>query len=117
VLHASNRLRSSEDFSRTTKTGLRITTPSLVVYLAPAQLMDSESPINQNTQFGLIVNKSIGGSVTRHRIARHLRHALRDRISLFPSQSQVVVRVIKETPNYINDLDVAISRLQKKVHI
>jgi ribonuclease P protein component len=66
-------------------------------------------------QFGLIINKSIGGSVTRHRVARHLRHALRDRIAAFPANTQIVVRVIKETKSYIEDLDLALARAAKKV--
>jgi ribonuclease P protein component len=109
VLPASNRLRSSKDFSRTTKTGHRITTPSLVLYLL------THKDFEQDPQFGLIINKSIGGSVTRHRVARHLRHALRDRISSFPNQTQIVVRVIKETKSYIEDLDAAIARAAKRV--
>ena len=109
VLPASNRLRSSKDFSRTTKAGHRVTTPSLVLYLLTSSDFASEP------QFGLIINKSIGGSVTRHRVARHLRHALRDRISAFPANTQIVVRVIKETKSYIEDLDLALARAAKKV--
>ena len=51
----------------------------------------------------------------RHRVARHLRHALRERISQFPNQTQIVVRVIKETDSYIADLDLALARAAKKV--
>ena len=111
VLPASNRLRSSKDFARTTKTGHRVTTPTLVLYLL------THKDFAVEPQFGLIINKSIGGSVTRHRIARHLRHALRDRLTVFPNQTQIVVRVIKETSSYTTDLDQALSRAAKKAGV
>jgi len=109
VLSASNRLRSSKDFARTTKAGVRVTTPSLVLYLL------THKDFSFDPQCGLIINKSIGGSVVRHKVARHLRHALRERISLFPPHTQIVVRVIKQAPSYIDDLDSALSRAAKKV--
>lgn len=109
VLPASNRLRSSKDFSRTTKTGHRVTTPSLVLYLL------THNDFSTAPQFGLIINKSVGGSVVRHRIARHLRHALRERVSAFPQQTQIVVRVLKDSKSYIEDLDAALTRAAKKV--
>ena len=102
-------MRSSKDFSRTTKAGHRVTTPSLVLYLL------THKEFAPAPQFGLIINKSIGGSVTRHRIARHLRHALRDRISSFPNHTQIVLRVIKESDSYVADLDSALTRAAKKV--
>jgi ribonuclease P protein component len=109
VLPASNRLRSSKDFARTTKAGHRVTTPSLVLYLL------THNNFSNEPQFGLIVNKSIGGSVVRHRVARHLRHALRERITAFPQHTQVVVRVLKESKSYLQDLDEALTRAAKKV--
>jgi ribonuclease P protein component len=109
VLPASNRLRSSADFSKTTKTGHRVTTPSLVLYLL------THKDFNPAPQFGLIINKSIGSSVVRHKVARHLRHALRERLEVFPPHTQIVVRVIKEEKTYITDLDLAIGRAAKKV--
>jgi ribonuclease P protein component len=109
VLPASNRLRSSKDFARTTKAGHRVTTPSLVLYLL------THNDFAEAPQFGLIVNKSIGGSVIRHRVARHIRHALRERISSFPNNTQIVVRVLKESKSYFVDLDEALTRAAKKV--
>jgi len=109
VLPATNRLRSSKDFARTTKAGHRVTTPSLVLYLLTHKEF-SDAP-----QFGLIINKSVGGSVVRHRIARHLRHALRERIETFPNNTQIVVRVLKDAGSYIADLDEALTRAAKKV--
>ena len=111
MLPASNRLRSSKDFARTTKTGHRVTTPSLVLYLL------THKDFANDPQFGLIINKSIGGSVVRHRIARHLRHALRERINSFPNPTQIVVRVIREAKSYTEDLDQALARAAKKAGV
>jgi ribonuclease P protein component len=109
MLSAPNRLRSSKDFARTTKTGHRVTTPTLVLYLLTHDEFSTEP------QFGLIVNKSIGGSVDRHRVARQLRHALRDRLSSFPHHTQIVVRVLKKVDNYIPDLDSALERAASRI--
>jgi ribonuclease P protein component len=109
MLSAPNRLRSSKDFARTTKTGHRVTTPSLVLYLLTHDEFSTEP------QFGLIVNKSIGGSVDRHRVARQLRHALRDRMSSFPEKTQIVLRVLRKIDNYIPDLDAALARAETRV--
>ena len=109
MLSAPNRLRSSKDFARTTKTGHRVTTPTLVLYLL------THDEFSNEPQFGLIVNKSIGGSVDRHRVARQLRHALRDRLTSFPNHTQIVVRVLKKVDDYIPDLDAALDRAANRI--
>jgi ribonuclease P protein component len=50
---------------------------------------------------GLIISKSVGGSVTRHRIARQIRHVLRETYSQLPEGSLFVVRALHnpQTPN------------------
>ena len=41
---------------------------------------------------GFVVSKAVGGSVVRNRVERRLRHLVRDRLSVLPSGSRVVVR-------------------------
>jgi len=41
---------------------------------------------------GLVVSKAVGGSVVRHRVARRLRHLLREHIAALPVGSRLVVR-------------------------
>jgi ribonuclease P protein component len=41
---------------------------------------------------GLVVSKAVGGSVVRHRVARRLRHLLRDRVLVLPAGCRLVVR-------------------------
>ena len=109
MLPAINRLRSSKDFVRTTKTGLRATTPSLVLYT----LTHSDFPMD--SRVGLIINSSVGGSVTRHRIARKLRHTLRDHLGKLPHQSMIVVRVLRNSEDYAYDLIRAINTTHTKL--
>lgn len=98
MLSAPNRLRSSKDFARVTKTGFRSSTASLVIYLK------SDPTFQSDPKIGLIVSKAVGGSVTRHKIARQLRHTAREELSAIPPHSQVVIRVIKNNGDYSNEL-------------
>ncbi len=99
MLPAANRLRSSKDFARITKTGHRTTSQTLVLY-ACAKDGQSAGP-----QIGLIINKSVGGSVARHRIARQLRHGIKEHLELFPSNVQIVIRVLRPRDSYQKDLN------------
>jgi ribonuclease P protein component len=109
VLAAKNRLRSSSDFSRTTKTGHRATSQLLVLYF----LQRADLP--RDPQLGLIINKSVGGSVTRHRIARQLRHIARDQMATLPAHTQLVVRVLKNSESYSEDLPMLIAKANKRL--
>lgn len=99
MLPTKNRLRASKDFALTTKTGVRATSLSLVVYLR-TNLSDLTDP-----QVGLIVNKSVGGSVVRHRVSRQIRHLISRHLQNIPTSSQVVVRVLRNQPNYETELN------------
>ena len=65
-------------------------------------------------QVGLIINKSVGGSVTRHRIARQLRHAIKDQLIAFPKQTQIVIRVLREKPGYTTELSELVIKVLSK---
>jgi ribonuclease P protein component len=106
VLPKKARLTTSEDFAKATKSGLRLTSSNLVGYLyTPAT--GNELP----TKCGLIINKSVGGSVTRHRIARQLRHDLAPIVDAFPTNSLFVVRVLKSAPTFTDELSQLVSNL------
>ena len=96
MLAKSARLTESADFARATKSGLRFSTQNFVGYLYPTTL-------NQPARAGLIISKSIGGSVTRHRIARKVRHTLREMYPQLPTGGLLVVRAL----NNAHDADVA----------
>ena len=88
MLAKTARLTESGDFARATKSGLRYSTANFVGYLYPTGL-------SEPARAGLIISKSIGGSVTRHRIARQIRHVLRETYPQLPEGSLFVIRALK----------------------
>lgn len=96
MLAKSARLTESADFARATKSGLRSSTPNFVGYLYPTQL-------DQPARAGLIISKNVGGSVTRHRIARQVRHTLREIYPQLPTGGLLVIRAL----NNAHDADVS----------
>ena len=107
MLPKKARLTTSEDFAKATKSGLRLTSSNLVGYLYISPAAANELP----AKCGLIINKSVGGSVMRHRIARQLRHDLAPIVDTFPTNSLFVVRVLKNAPGYTDELSQLISGL------
>jgi ribonuclease P protein component len=87
VLPRYARLTSPNDFARTTKSGFRVSSKFLVVYL-------NQTMTNIPAQAGLIISKSVGGSVARHKVARQVRHALRTHLIALPAGTHIVVRAL-----------------------
>jgi len=111
VLAHNHRLRNSKDFARVTKTGFRSTSQYLVLYAAVSPTLTT------GPQVGLIINKSVGGSVTRHRIARQLRHAIKSDINKFAPSIQVVIRVLRPIEDYTAELTKLTSQLADKIQV
>ncbi len=86
MLAKTARLTESGDFLRATKSGLRSSSTHFVGYL----YIEGES--THPARVGLIIGKNIGGSVLRHRLARKLRHCLREQYSKLPDGSLLVIR-------------------------
>lgn len=93
MLPKKYRLTSPLDFSRATKTGTRVSAPNLVGYLF-LQSASSELP-----RCGVVVSKSVGGSVTRHRVARAIRHAMSECITQLPQGALLVIRALPNAGN------------------
>ena len=111
MLAHNHRLRNSKDFARVTKTGFRATSQYLVLYAAVSPTLTT------GPQVGLIINKSVGGSVTRHRIARQLRHAIKSDINKFAPSIQVVIRVLRPIEDYTAELTKLTSQLTDKIQV
>lgn len=91
------------------RSGARTRRGSFVVHVA----RDFGSP---DSVVGLIVGKTVGGSVVRHRVSRQLRHAMAARIQRLPAGSGTVVRALPGAANaswdqVCRDLDAALDRL------
>ena len=117
MLPAKNRLRTSKDFALTTKTGVRATSLSLVVYLKTNSISPTNTGDVNAPQIGLIVNKSVGGSVVRHRVSRQLRHLASTQISNIPAGSRLVIRVLRNQPNYETELNELMSKVVSKIPV
>ena len=103
-------MRRSDDFTSVVRAGARSRRGCLVVHLSPELHKDAPP------QVGLIVGKTVGGSVVRHRVARRLRGQLATRLPELPSGSGVVVRALPEAADATSarlgaDLDAALDRL------
>jgi ribonuclease P protein component len=109
VLPKNARLTTSEDFAQATKSGARLTSEHLVGYLYIKPALDN--PTTENAKCGLIVNKSVGGSVKRHRIARQIRHDLAPLVSKLPTHSLLAIRVLKESPSFTEEVNTLVSSL------
>jgi ribonuclease P protein component len=103
VLPAANRLRSSADFATVTRSGRRVRSGDMVVYLAAAaeRAAERRRPGNRlasdqttSVRAGLIVGRKVGGSVIRHQVSRRLRAQLADRLGALPAGSRLVVRAL-----------------------
>jgi ribonuclease P protein component len=99
VLPAANRLRSSADFATVTRTGRRVRSGDVVVYLSgpiersrPSIRLSSDQ--TAATRAGLIVGRKVGGSVIRHRVSRRLRAQLAERLGVLPTGCRLVIRAL-----------------------
>ena len=85
MLAKSARLTESGDFARATKSGIRYSSTNFVGYLYVGEF-------DQPARAGLIINKAVGSSVDRHRLARKIRHCIFDNYAILPTGSLLVIR-------------------------
>ncbi|MFI0717947.1 ribonuclease P protein component [Streptomyces sp. NPDC021224] len=117
MLPTENRLRRRQDFAAAVRRGRRAGRPLLVVHLRrdathPHVPGESTPP----ARAGFVVSKAVGDAVQRNRVKRKLRHLVRERLSLLPPGSLVVVRALPDAGNADHaqlalDLDAALKRL------
>lgn len=108
MLPADARLTASSDFARATKSGIRVTTEHFVGYLYISPVTNSAC-----AKCGLIINKTVGGSVIRHRLARKVRHAVTPHIVELPLGSLFVLRALKQSgdKNVASEISTLIQKL------
>jgi ribonuclease P protein component len=109
VLPNSARIKSSSDFARATKSGRRVSSNSLIGYLYSSNSSDP-------AKLGLIVGKSVGNSVVRHRIARQIRHAVREDLTNLPNGTLFVVRAMKKPENAFHETESLLVKALEKVN-
>ncbi len=111
MLPADARLTSSSDFARATKSGIRVTSEHFVGYLYISPVTNEAT-----AKCGLIINKTVGGSVKRHRLARKVRHAVAPLITTLPTGSLLVIRALKQSDdkNVITEISDLLEKLNAR---
>jgi ribonuclease P protein component len=68
--------------------------PQVPIHPGAIAVADAAAEAARPPRVGFVVSKAVGGSVVRHRVARRLRHLLRDRLDQFPAGTRLVVRAL-----------------------
>ena len=71
---------------------------------------------NDQPRVGFVVSRAVGGSVTRHRVQRRLRHIVRSRLDVLRPGTRLVVRALPAAATATSDalavdLDALLRRL------
>ena len=98
-------MKRSTEFSATVKHGVRAVQPDIVVH-ARREIDPETEP---GPRIGLVVAKSVGSSVQRHRVARRLRHVARSVVQELNSRDRVVIRALPSSRHAIS------ARLEQQV--
>jgi ribonuclease P protein component len=88
----------STDFGATVSRGVRAVQPDLVVHALRA----GDSDAGDGPRIGLVVSKSVGSAVQRHRVARRLRHVARTVIDELDPADRVVIRALPSSRHAIS---------------
>jgi ribonuclease P protein component len=102
-------MRRPTDFAAVVRSGMRARRGSIVLH--QASVSEAGPPI-----VGLIVGKTVGGSVHRHQVSRRLRAQLFARLDELPPGTGTVVRALPGAAGATSaelaaDLDAAFGRL------
>lgn len=87
MLARENRIIKSADFRATIKSGSRVNSAHLVIYLKRVQ---GQTP----ARFGFVVSKAVGGAVQRNLVKRRLRELSRAHLTAAVPGSDYVVRAL-----------------------
>lgn len=87
MVPASHRMRRAEDFATAVRRGRRSGSSTVVAHLA---VVGDDTPV----RVGFVVNKAVGGAVTRNTVRRRLRHLLRERLDRLGAGSLLVIRAL-----------------------
>lgn len=79
----------------TVRHGKRSAQPDIVIHARRALVEEDDS----GPQIGLIITKSVGSAVERHRVARRLRHVARTVVPELDRSERVVIRALPSSCN------------------
>ena len=98
MLPARYRMTRSTEFGATVSQGVRAVQPDLVVHA----LRSADGFVDDGPRIGLVVSKSVGNAVQRHRVARRLRHVARTVIDELDAGDRVVIRALPSSRHAIS---------------
>src|SRR5690606_6802061 len=109
------RMRRSADFRLSTRHGVRVGRPLIVVHYLPPESPDTHRP----AAVGFTVGRSVGGAVTRNAVRRRLRHLMAARLDQLQPGSRVVVRALPRAADASSreldaELDAALDRALRR---
>ncbi|MFI7481256.1 ribonuclease P protein component [Kocuria sp. M1R5S2] len=87
MLPERHRIRTSVQFSATTRSGARCGRRNVVVYARPTET-------GRPTRFGFVVSRAVGNAVRRNKVKRRLRELARASVREVPYGYDVVVRAL-----------------------
>lgn len=108
MLPRNARLTAPSDFAKTTKSGIRVTSPHFVGYL------HIQKDVTTPARAGLIVGKNVGGSVVRHRLSRQIRHAITPELTTLPAGSLLVIRALSSADGVATEITQLITSLRNR---
>ncbi len=79
-------MRDGDEFRRTVRRGVSASTATVVVHVNRTG--------DPGVRVGLVVGKSVGDAVTRNRVKRRVRHAIRPELGGLPDGTRIVVRAL-----------------------
>lgn len=91
MLPASQRLRHTSDF-RAAIRGATSGTKLVVVHVVIRSTDPATADLINGPRVGVVCSKSVGNSVVRHTVARHLRHVSKEVVDDLPRSVDVVIR-------------------------
>jgi ribonuclease P protein component len=97
VLPAQYRMTRSADFGQTVNRGVRAVQPDLVVHALRVDDSASQTP-----KIGLVVAKSVGNAVQRHRVSRRLRHVAGGVLDQLAAGDRIVIRALPSSRHAIS---------------
>lgn len=103
MLPAQYRMTRSTDFGLTVNRGVRAAQPDLVVHaLKSSGDHTGSSNVGDSPKIGLVVSKSVGTAVERHRVSRMLRHVARGVIDDLEPGDKVVIRALPSSRHAVS---------------
>jgi ribonuclease P protein component len=97
VLPRLLRMRHSKDFRRTTRRGIRVRRPTLVVHAVrvPDDVGSERNGVAPSgPHIGFVVSGALGNAVIRNRVKRRLRHLATAHVADTPVGMDIVVRAL-----------------------